>query len=231
MPRAALLLLGKSTAVGVGFEVAVYLTFSVITAKVLLVLVATGFQLVGFPIGIFVKRDSSVRKWVDIISVKLVMAPMQVVILIAATVFYLRFFHASWDAFSLTIGPVYFFVVLSSVVERSFLRELLKDDTNKNDTMAHYISVRFTLFASIATMIAYGAGIAKEREVFLQSPDFEFAANAEPGTIFSASDKGFLIVVPGETTERSFGGFVTQKTAPKWYILLPSGELIKLGLD
>lgn len=232
MPREAIMVFGQQTAIVSAMDAGLWIGFSFITAKIFLILSSIFALFMGMIAGLFVRNNRErFDERLDRLVVSIFTAPVKVVLVLASTVFYIRYFGFSFDAFLLVYSWIVFAGILNEVIMRVLVRNARADDTeNFKKALSDFDNARLTLLAVSISGLAYTCGIAKERQVLSQVPNIFIEKIGETGVVFAANEIGLLLSVRGERTgEKAFGFFVSYKPS-RWYIAPYAGEPIEISM-
>lgn len=230
LPREAFLVFGSELALAVGVEAGFGIAFSLISAKALLIMASVVFALVGS----VTSRSTNERmkkfgENADAIAIKIALAPLKVVLVIAVWVFLSSFFHFSLDSV-MTLGGL-FFVGLGvlNASDRVLFRQIKGASTDRAIAeIDNYASARLLLLATFASLFAYTAGLSAERQVKRQEPRTVSEQFDKQGIVFGAGKIGLLIFVPGELVETKAGGYFEKREPSRWYLLPFDGNPLEL---
>ncbi|MGV2977216.1 hypothetical protein AB1P65_17315 [Roseibium alexandrii] len=230
IPREAILVFGRHLSLAIGLEAAFGAAFSLITAKLVLILIAVmGAIIGGILSGCKKETLKQAGEKIDDIAIKIATAPLQVVLFIAAGVFWARFLYFSFDAFIIVGGWILLGGFLFETSDRILRRKLIKVENGaaaaENEK---YRSVRLLLLATLISVVSYSAGIAAERHAKRQETRTISEKLDRPGIVFGAGDIGLLIYVPGELIKNTAGGFLEHREPSSWYLLPYKGDPLEL---
>ncbi|SPJ27666.1 hypothetical protein [Falsiruegeria mediterranea] len=230
MPREAFLVFGRHLSLAIGLEAGFGAAFSLITAKVILILISVMIALIGGILsGLKTQKLKHAAEKTDDIAIKIAAAPLHIVLLMAVWVFWARFLHFSFDGFMMAGGWVLFWLILFETSDRVLLRKLTKaENENVTADIGNYRSVRLLLLATMISIFAYSAGIAAERKAKRQETRMISENLDRPGIVFGAGDIGLLIYVPGELKETRAGGLLEYHERSSWYLLPFNGDPLEL---
>lgn len=229
IPREAFLLFGRHLSLVIGLETSFSVAFSLITAKVILVLVSVPVSLVGSVLSGF-KNENLKRAAAkaDDIAIKIVVAPLRTVLLLAVSVYWMTFFHFSIESLMLIGGWIVLGETLLAATDRDFLQKKSKENTNSKTEIENYESVRLLIIATLISGCAYSAGIASERQTKRKEARILSEKLERPGIVFGAEDIGLLVYVPRELLETQAGNFQERREPSAWYLLPFNGDPLEL---
>ena len=230
IPREAFLLFGRHLSLAIGLEAGFGATFSLITAKLILILVSVMMTSIGGILsGLKTRKLKQAAEKTDDIAIRIATAPLHIVLLLAVFVFWVRFLHFSFDGFMTVGGPVLFGLILFKTCDRVLLRKLTKaENESVGAEIGNYRSERLLLLAAMISISAYSAGIAAERNAKSQETRMISEKLDRPGIVFGAGDIGLLVYVPGELKETRAGGLLEYHEPSSWYLLPFIGDPLEL---
>ncbi|QDI74470.1 hypothetical protein [Leisingera aquaemixtae] len=229
VPRGGFLIFGQAMFFSTGLEVWLEITISIITAKAALLVLGSSAAALAPLISILPRvQEESLESWV----VGIVCTRFEVLLSLAALIYFARFFHFSVDAAALIFSPIVLGFILMAALDRHFLREALADfdrgaNIGETEVLTRYTKHRVSLIALILSVAFYSAGIAKYRNELYSNPNFSVSGVGRLGAILSANSTSFLVAVPGKVLdEKSF--FLGQRELPRWFVVTLEGHVLEI---
>lgn len=230
IPREAFLVFGRDLSLAVGLNAGFAAAFSLITAKTMLILFSVMTTLTG---GIFSGSKNKTLKRMsekaDAAAIRIATAPIKVVLLLSAWIFWGKFLQFSTSGLIAAGGWVLIGGILLETSDRVLFRKLTAAaDEKANAEISSYFSVRATLLATLISVFAYFSGLVAERQIKQQEPRRVSEKLDQAGVVFGASDIGLLVFLPGELIETRAGGLLEKRKPSSWYLIPFDGAPIEL---